>query len=95
MVVPAQRVGQGVHRRHRGVGEGLAGEAGAQQHGLARLAVATVVHRLVEVGAEQAQRLAAEQVGQGFFLCRLVWDSMAWTMASMPVAAVTAGAGRG
>ncbi|MNC72337.1 hypothetical protein D3C75_1233750 [compost metagenome] len=34
--VPTQRIRQGMHRRHRRIGECLAGKTRTQQHGLAR-----------------------------------------------------------
>lgn len=57
-----------MHRRHRRIGEGLPGQAGAQQHGLARLAVAAVAYRAFQVGRQQAQRLPRQQVGQRVLL---------------------------
>ncbi|MNP11754.1 hypothetical protein D3C76_1039560 [compost metagenome] len=52
-----------MHRGHRRVGKCLPGQAGAQQHGLARRQVATVVYRLVEVAGQQPQRFAGQQAG--------------------------------
>ena len=68
VVVAAQRIGQRVHGRHRRVGEGLAREGGAQQHGLARGAVGAVAAGRQQVAAEQAQCLACQRVGQGVLL---------------------------
>ena len=64
----AQRIGQGVHRRHRGVGESLAREAGAQQHAFTGLAVAALAHRRTDIARQQAQCLAREVVGKGILL---------------------------
>ena len=59
-----------MHGSDRRIGERLSGQAGAQQHGLACLAVAAVVHRLVQIGRQEAQRLAGQQVGHGVLLQR-------------------------
>ncbi|MND88898.1 hypothetical protein D3C80_809370 [compost metagenome] len=63
MKVPTQRIGQGMHRRHRCIGKGLAGQACPQQHGLAGLQVAAIVHSLVKVIRQQPQRLTGQQAG--------------------------------
>ncbi len=64
----AKRVGQCVDRSDRRVGEGLAGEQGAEQHGLAGFAVAAVLHHRIQVAGQQAQGLAGEHVGQRVLL---------------------------
>ncbi|MNP20965.1 hypothetical protein D3C76_1135680 [compost metagenome] len=60
MEVAAQRIGQRMHRCHRRIGECLTGQARTEQHGLAGLAVTAVVHRLVKVAGQQAQRLTGQ-----------------------------------
>ncbi|MNT01948.1 hypothetical protein D3C72_1364350 [compost metagenome] len=64
MKVPAQRIGQRMHRGDWRIGKGLTGQARTEQHGLTCLAVTAVVHRLIEVAGEHVQGFAGQQVGQ-------------------------------
>jgi len=57
-----------VHGCDRRIGERDAGEGGAQQHLLACLAVAAIVHRLADVGGEPPPRLKRKRVRHRVFL---------------------------
>jgi hypothetical protein len=63
----ADRVGQRVHGRHRRVRKGLPGQAGAQQHALARVEVVAVLAGRVRL-ATAGQRLARQHVRQRILL---------------------------
>jgi hypothetical protein len=94
VVVAAEWVSERMHRGNRCVGECLAREHRAVEHlerAAARL-LAIVRQRSADSLDKQPQRLACEQIGIVVLLgWRLVYASIACTIASMPVAAVTCG----
>ena len=60
-------IGERMHGGHRCIGKRLAGQHGAQQHGLARRQVAAIAAGREQVAGQQRQRLGGQHVGQGIF----------------------------
>ncbi len=63
MEMPAQWIGQRMHRRHRGVGEGHAGQHGAEQHVATGFLVLRGFTHCAEIGTQQLQAFARQGVG--------------------------------
>ena len=68
MEMAAKRIGQRVHRRHRGVGERHAGQHRAHQHVAAGLAIAAVAASHPVVAPEKAERFDRQTIGDRIFL---------------------------
>ena len=68
MVVAAERIGQSMHRRDRGIGEGLARQGRAEQHRLARAAILSVRAGGDQVAAEQPQSLPRQRIADRVLL---------------------------
>src|SRR3712207_8705385 len=58
----ADRIGEGMHRRDRRIGEGLAGEHRAEEHRTARLPVGAVMHCPPNIAPEEPQGLAGKRL---------------------------------
>ena len=68
MKVPAQRIGQRVNRTDRRIGKRLPGQAGSQQHRLARFTVFPISHYRRKIRRKQTQGFTRQQVRQRILL---------------------------